>query len=61
MSTWYVAHSPKQLWRTYTRMRKPVIWRLNQKNGAIRMRRSSRGPVAALVALWRYWRAPLPF
>ena len=26
-----------------------------------RLIRRTRGPIASLVALWRYWRAPLPF
>jgi hypothetical protein len=43
MTTWYVAHSRKQLWLLY------------------RLIRRTRGPIASLVALWRYWRAPLKF
>lgn len=37
MSTWYVPHSPRRLYRT---------WRLIRR---------TRGPIASLVALWRYW------
>jgi hypothetical protein len=29
--------------------------------GLYRLIRRTRGPIASLVALWRYWRAPLPF
>ena len=60
MSTWYKASSTEHLVSTYRRLRRPVIWKLNSK-GEIVMQQSSRGPVAALVALVRYWRTPVQF
>jgi hypothetical protein len=60
MSTWYKASSVRHLWATYRRLRRPVIWKLDSK-GEIVMQQSSRGPVAALVALVRYWNSKPSF